>query len=328
MQDHRTNHLHLILVILTAVTLLYIAIPRWENTNCIEHVNIVEVILRNQTEKTKPTKRQDPGSPKTKDYILHPPNLCMRGTYRIHLDYLVLIYSAPKNFDRRNAIRETWASELEQRSNSRVAFLLARIEDANVQRAIESESYLHADIIQGTFIDHYQNQTLKVKMMMRWALQYCPNISFLFKSDDDTFVNVGSLLKVMKNKRTDAVYGALHVNARPFREPSSLYYVSKEDYGGTIYPLFVGGAFYALGGSILRRLSEASELVPSFWLEDVFLTGFVAQKAGVDRINEKAITNYGMKTVCGALKKATSHYITAKMMRLFWYQIRYSQLKC
>ncbi|CAN7940171.1 unnamed protein product, partial [Ixodes pacificus] len=124
----------------------------------------------------------------------------MRGNSRLQLDYLVLIFSAPNNFDQRNAIRETWASELRERSNSRVAFLLARTEDDMVQRAIESESYLQADIVQGTHIDHYKNQTLKIKMMMKWALQYCHNISFLFKCDDDTFVNVGNLLNAMKDK--------------------------------------------------------------------------------------------------------------------------------
>ncbi|CAN7938603.1 unnamed protein product, partial [Ixodes hexagonus] len=213
----------------------------------------------------------------------------MRGSSRIRLDYLVLIYSAPRNFDQRNAIRETWSSELGQRSNSRTAFLLARVEDANVQRAIESESYLHSDIIQGTYIDHYSNQTLKAKMMMRWTLKYCPDISFLVKSDDDSFMNVPNFLKAMKNKRTDAIHGALFVNSKPSRETYSKWYVSPEHYNGTDYPLFVGGAFYVLGGSIVHRLYEAAEQAQFVWLEDVFLTGFVAQKAGVERINEESI---------------------------------------
>lgn len=329
MQNQRKYYLSVTILIITVLALIYLAIPGTHINSRYEHVKSFDAAPRIQTENAKLHEKQEHGqSPESKDFVLHPANLCMRGTSRIQLDFLVLIYSAPKNFDERNAIRETWASQLKQESNSRTAFLLARTEDANVQRAIESESYLHADIIQGTFIDHYRNQTLKVKMMMRWTLQYCPNVSFLVKSDDDTFVNVRNFLKVMKNKRADAIYGSLHVNGYPFREPSSRWYVSKEDYSGFVYPNFVGGAFYALGGATVRLLNEASELVPFFWLEDVFLTGFVAQKAGVDRIDEEAITNYEMKSACGAMQKAASHYITAKRMRLFWYQIHYSSMKC
>lgn len=246
----------------------------------------------------------------------------------MHLDYLVLIYSAPKHFDQRNAIRETWASELKRRPNIRTAFLLARTEDNKVQRAIQSESYLHADIIQGTYVDHYQNLTLKAKMMMTWILQFCPHVNFVFKSDDDTFVNVGNILKVMKNKSEDAIYGELRTSEQPIRNSSSKWYVSKKDYRGTKYPPFVAGSFYVLGGRSLRLLYRACEQVPFIPLEDVFLTGFVAEKAGVNRINEKMIRGNEKVSVCEVSKKATSHYITPKIMRLFWYQIQYSVIKC
>ncbi|CAN8014948.1 unnamed protein product, partial [Ixodes persulcatus] len=228
-----------------------------------------------------------------------------------------MIFSAPRNFDRRNAIRETWASEIKEKSNSRTVFLLAKTESDKVQHAIVSESYLHADIIQGTHVDHYQNLTLKAKMMLRWALKHCPKVTFLIKCDDDTFVNVENLINVMKSKRTDTIHGPLYANDPPHRDPSSKWYVSKEEYNGAEYPPFVAGTFYVLGGSILRRLYDASEQEPFFWLEDVFLTGFVAEKAGVNRTHENLIADDQFSSVCLALKKAASHNITAQAMRLF-----------
>ncbi|KAM7313159.1 beta-1,3-galactosyltransferase 5-like [Ixodes scapularis] len=329
MRSRILYYLSLSAVIITALILLCVNIPFLQKKDSSEDVKSAQLSSRSQRDRNKQDKPQDNRkSQETEDYILHPANLCLRGNSQLQLDYLVLIFSAPNNFDQRNAIRETWASELKERSNSRVAFLLARTKDDRVQRAIESESYLHADIVQGTHIDHYKNQTLKMKMMMKWALQYCHNISFLFKCDDDTFVNVGNLLNAMKDKRTDAIYGDLYINERPHRDPSSKYYVSEKDYNGITFPPFVTGTLYMLGGSILRRLFEASEVATFVWLEDVFLTGFVAQKAGVDLIDETAITSVDMKSACGVLSRLNAPSMTPKMMRLFWHQIHSTIMKC
>ncbi|KAM7313293.1 beta-1,3-galactosyltransferase 5-like [Ixodes scapularis] len=328
MKNHRTYYIRLRLVTVTLLVLLWVILLGWLNRKCAKNFSIVEVGSRARSKNIERNILDNHESPEAEDYILHPPNLCKTGNSPMHLDYLVLIYSAPKHFDQRNAIRETWASELKMHPNIRTAFLLGRTEDDKVQRAIESESYLHADIIQGTYVDHYQNLTLKAKMMMTWILQFCPHVNFVFKSDDDTFVNVGNILKVMKNKSEDAIYGELHTSEQPIRNSSSKWYVSKKDYRGTKYPPFVAGPFYVLGGRILRRLYSALEQVPFISLEDVFLTGFVAEKAGVDRINEKTIRGNKKISVCDVSKKATSHYITPKIMRLFWYQIQYSLIKC
>ncbi|EEC12774.1 galactosyltransferase, putative, partial [Ixodes scapularis] len=296
MQTHRVPYLRMCLAIVSVLMLLWVIIAERKNKDCSKNLSDVEVGSPNHNKKKRGQEKtkiiappNNHESPNMKDYILHPASLCMQKNSSTQLDYLFVIYSAPRNFDRRNAIRETWASEIKEKSNSRTVFLLAKTENDKVQRAIESESYLHADIIQGTHIDHYRNLTLKAKMMMRWVLKHCPKVSFLIKCDDDTFVNVEILLKVMQSKRTDAIHGHLYANKRPYREPSSKWYVSKEEYNGTEYPPFVAGSFYVLGGSILRRLYDASEQEPFFWLEDVFLTGFVAEKAGVIRTHESSI---------------------------------------
>ncbi|EEC09539.1 beta-1,3-galactosyltransferase 5-like [Ixodes scapularis] len=328
MKKCRACHLFLSLVIVAVVMILWFIPLDRENRMCAKNFSIVEDGSRTRSKIIEENTQENRESPGTEDYILLPANLCKRGNSLIHLDYLVLIYSAPNHFDQRKAVRETWVFDMKRHPNIRTAFLLARTEDDKVQRSIETESYLHADIIQGTFFDHYRNLTLKTKMMMTWVMRFCPHVNFLFKSDDDTFVNVGNILKVTKDKSRDAIYGELHVNEQPRRNSSSKWYVSKEEYKGTEYPPFVAGAFYVLGGRTLRRLYNAMEQVPFICLEDVFLTGFVAEKVGVDRILEKAIRDNEKVTACDVTKKATSHYITPNMMRLFWYQIHYSIVKC
>ncbi|KAG0429961.1 hypothetical protein HPB47_023123, partial [Ixodes persulcatus] len=123
------------------------------------------------------------------------------------------------------------------------------------------------------------------------SLQQTPGTPARQKTDWTMQTHRLPYLKTCLSKRTDAIHGHLYANKRPYREPSSKWYVSKEEYNGTEYPPFLAGSFYVLGGSTLRRLYNASEQEPFFWLEDVFLTGFVAEKAGVNRTHESSITD-------------------------------------
>ncbi len=47
------------------------------------------------------------------------------------------------------------------------------------------------------------------------------------------------------------------------------------------YPDYVSGTGYVLSGQLIPNLFESSLKVPLFHLEDVFVTGLVARKAGV-----------------------------------------------
>uniref|UniRef100_A0A0K8R5H0 Putative galactosyltransferase n=1 Tax=Ixodes ricinus TaxID=34613 RepID=A0A0K8R5H0_IXORI len=132
MKNIRASQLRLSLVIVAVVMLLWVIIHDRLNRKCTKNVSIDEGGSRIRSKKIEGNIQDNRESPETEDYILHPANLCKRENSLIHLDYLVLIYSAPNHFDQRNAVRETWASDLKRRSNIRTAFLLARMEDNKV----------------------------------------------------------------------------------------------------------------------------------------------------------------------------------------------------
>ena len=48
------------------------------------------------------------------------------------------------------------------------------------------------------FIDSYGNLTLKTMMGLKWASRYCWRAKFVYKVDDDMFVNVENLLKYLQ----------------------------------------------------------------------------------------------------------------------------------
>ncbi len=82
--------------------------------------------------------------------LINNPNLCGANEQVL---LLILVASAIPHKDRRNAIRETWASNLEQFS-AKVVFLLGQGRDQ--QTKIHAENDIHHDIIQEDFEVFYR----------------------------------------------------------------------------------------------------------------------------------------------------------------------------
>ncbi len=116
-----------------------------------------------------------------------------------HHNVFVGIFTAPGYFEKRKMIRQTWSHNLN--SSYVFAFLVGLTKDAQIQRKIEEESVEHGDIIQINFIDDYKNLTLKVVGLFNWLNDYCPQISYLMKCDDDVYVNVLNLSDFIEKSR-------------------------------------------------------------------------------------------------------------------------------
>ena len=107
--------------------------------------------------------------------------------------FLVIVFSAIKNFKKREAIRNTWASE--KIPNTKVIFFLGILDDKNnslvgeseifgknLQEMAIQESEIFGDILQENFIDTYGNSSVKSLMMLKWFKQACPKIPYLMKT--------------------------------------------------------------------------------------------------------------------------------------------------
>ena len=60
---------------------------------------------------------------------------------------------------------------------------------------MDNELELHGDLIQSNNVDTYLNLTLKVVSCFEWVKDYCPYAKFVFKTDDDIFINTKLLLE-------------------------------------------------------------------------------------------------------------------------------------
>ncbi|XP_050426451.1 uncharacterized protein LOC126836838 [Adelges cooleyi] len=101
------------------------------------------------------------------------------------------------------------------------------------------------------------------------------------------------------------IWGRLAKNWKPIRQLSSKYYVSRQQYKPAVYPNFCTGPAYlltrgavgpiykrALGMADNRTASQSNLSSPPYLkLEDVFLTGIVAQDLGIPRKHNEAFAN-------------------------------------
>ena len=77
------------------------------------------------------------------------------------------------------------------------------------------------------------------------------------------------------------------------------------------YPSFLAGPGYLMSRSTARRLLAASPAVPVFHLEDVYITGLLARKAGIRPVNRHGFSGEERPEVAACLPRSlvTAHRI-------------------
>jgi hypothetical protein len=116
----------------------------------------------------------------------------------------VAIISGPKNFEKRNIIRQTWLRNLQTQSDIELlsltgfGFIVGLAKNEDIQTRIEEESEMHGDILQISMFDSYYNLTIKVVGLLNWLGDRCSLVNFVLKVDDDVYVNTKNLLTVLK----------------------------------------------------------------------------------------------------------------------------------
>ncbi|MBN3313000.1 B3GN2 acetylglucosaminyltransferase, partial [Atractosteus spatula] len=200
---------------------------------------------------------------------------------------LLAIKSMPENFVRRQAVRESWGMEMAYDGlQVRTVFLLGTTsgeDDPDLTHLVSHEAQRHGDLLQWGFRDSFFNLTLKDNLFLHWVDRRCPRTRFIFKGDDDVFLNTPELLRYLRSLQPDQA-GRLYVGqvvtqASPFRSAKSKYYVPETFYEGA-YPPYTGGGGFLFSGSLVRPLLRLSLYIPFFPIDDVY-TGMCFQALGV-----------------------------------------------
>ena len=163
--------------------------------------------------------------------------------------------------------------------------------------------------------------------MMRWVSQRCSKIRYVLKVDDDMMLNmqhIADFAEINPNFHR-VIIGKLAKKWKPHRDTRNKWYVPMEAFNGTFFPNFVTGPAYFFTGDAAQSLynTAINDRAP-LYLEDVYMTGIVAEKAGIKRFNHAFIRNVHLKVdPCTYPKMMTSHKHKPNEIRLLWKQVYY-----
>ncbi|XP_077993790.1 beta-1,3-galactosyltransferase 1-like [Glandiceps talaboti] len=252
--------------------------------------------------------------------VINHPDKCFNpdGT-RAEVFLLVLINSVHKNFEQRQAIRDTWGSPT-MSSGKRIVtlFLLANVHDDNLQQLVLQEDNKHGDILMESFDDTYKNLTLKSIMGFKWVKNYCSHARFGMKTDDDMFVHYDNIVKFLIDAPDKKLAVGYLINGSPIRDVKSKWYMPRDLYPGNKYPPFLSGTGYVMSTDVMCDVYDVSLYTPYLYLEDVYVAT-CWDKIGVHPKKHPEFNNWKkMYQLCRYRRIMTAHMVTPNEMYRIW----------
>ncbi|XP_063239766.1 beta-1,3-galactosyltransferase 5-like [Bacillus rossius redtenbacheri] len=207
------------------------------------------------------------------------PRTCQVGKRRVEV--LVVVYSTCRDIAARNSVRRTWKAHSRPGDVS-VVFLVGRSSNLSCTHGLRAESRTHGDLIVSRNFDSGAKLTLKSVAMVEWVSDHCPRVRRVVRTDHDVLLNVPRLLEVVRSTRGDrrTVYGHLLRGTRPVRTPGDECWVPRSEYPADRYPDHVLGRAYMFTGDLARLQFSAALKMRFFRMEEVFFTGFLAERLG------------------------------------------------
>ena len=162
----------------------------------------------------------------------------------------------------------------------------------SVEYLVNREKNQYNDIVQGSFIDAYRNNTFKTCMMYKWVADYCKRSTYVLFVDDDYFVNTHFLLKYVRYLETSAandhwkMFGFMGRGWKAQRNNTDFKnFISEQEYPDVYFP------YYLIGGSILTSLvvvnsiNRALPFVRKISIDDVYI-GMIAKLCNIKLVNQ------------------------------------------
>ena len=182
----------------------------------------------------------------------------------------IVILTSPNGVDRRNAIRETWLSNVETLDSAIVTKFIIGVKELPLEhiKSLEDENNLYQDIL---FLqelkDAYKELPSKVLQTFKWIDQNV-NSSYILKVDDDSFVRLDHIISELKSTHSARRFywgffrGDAHVKfSGPWSEKS--WHLCDR------YLPYAQGGGYILSGDLVNFIARNADLLQKFNSEDV-----------------------------------------------------------
>ncbi|XP_012495531.1 PREDICTED: beta-1,3-galactosyltransferase 5 [Propithecus coquereli] len=244
---------------------------------------------------------------------------------------VLLVTSSHQQLHARMAIRQTWGRERTVNGKPvKALFLLGTTGSEADARAVAEESQQHRDIIQKDFVDTYYNLTLKTMMGVEWVHHFCPQATFVMKTDSDMFINVHYLTELLlkKNRTSRFFTGYLKLNEVPIRKSVNKWFVSKHEYPRDRYPPFCSGTAYVFSGDVASQVFGVSGSVPYIKLEDVFV-GLCLERLRItpeELHSEQTFFPEGLRfSACRFRRIVACHFVKPQDLVKYWQAVESSR---
>ncbi|XP_068618987.1 beta-1,3-galactosyltransferase 5-like [Battus philenor] len=200
--------------------------------------------------------------------------------------FIIIVTSYVGHVELRSAHRRAMSSNLLRSMNATRIFLLAKIPEREkyiTQEAVQDESNIFGDILQGSFVENYRNLTHKHLMGLQWSSHFCSNVSFILKVDDDIVFNINKTYEFLSKmtKRENLIMGYMLNDTIPRRNKQNKWYVTQEEYSKNSYPPYLSGWYYIITPSIAHTISQEAQYHYPFWIDDIFITGILTDVLGI-----------------------------------------------
>ncbi|XP_031755482.1 acetylgalactosaminyl-O-glycosyl-glycoprotein beta-1,3-N-acetylglucosaminyltransferase-like [Xenopus tropicalis] len=237
---------------------------------------------------------------------------------------LLAIKSHPGSGARRAALRQTWASErLIGSYRVKHLFLLATTPVRGQMELVRRESQEFGDILQWDFTEGHHNLSLKERCFLEWLHLRLPHVAFVFKGDDDEFMNPQGLVGYISQHSSSphTLHGALQRHSVVLRRHIK-YKVSWALFPNSKYPFFLSGGGFLIPGGAVGPLYVAAQTLPVFPLDDVYL-GFLALAANLTYRHEPRFYVFGLKyNACRYQRALVVHRVGPDTLVRIWAEVQ------
>ncbi|NXW27498.1 B3GT1 galactosyltransferase, partial [Phaetusa simplex] len=224
--------------------------------------------------------RTRPINPHSFDFLINEPNKCEKSVPFL----VILISTTHKEFDARQAIRETWGDENNFKGiKIATLFLLGKNTD--------------------------------------WVATFCSKAKYVMKTDSDIFVNMDNLIyKLLKpnTKPRRRYFTGYVINGGPIRDVRSKWYMPRDLYPDSNYPPFCSGTGYIFSADVAELIYKTSLHTRLLHLEDVYV-GLCLRKLGIHPFQNSGFNHWKMAySLCRYRRVITVHQITPEEMHRIW----------
>ena len=196
--------------------------------------------------------------------------------------YMVVVLSAAGNRQRREKLRAYgWLSHawISHSTGARIPYRYVFVCGRDAQHDLAEEVEQHGDLVVWPGPETYPNIVNKVAWILAKLQRDGHNFNFLVKTDDDSFVNISNLERVLAGvSPSELWYGGECIHNKTVYRHGK-FAVSRFDYPAPRYPSYAAGAGYVVSAALTWRLTAEMWRVQQFPVEDAYV-GVVSSLVG------------------------------------------------